>query len=96
MVLDLRKLPTISDYFVIASGTSPRQLQAMADAVEEQLEAAGHRLNHVEGDGGATWVLMDCGDVVVHLFDAEARLFYNLERLWGDAPRLSLGTDSRP
>ena len=76
----------MSDYFVLASATNQRQSQAMADAVEETMKARGRRPLSVEGYGGGSWILVDYGDVVFHLFQEDARRFYALERLWGDAP----------
>ncbi len=84
VVLDLRDQTLITDYFVICTGTSRVQIRAIADGVAEVL--AGHRPRVVrEGDESAQWVLLDCGDVVVHAFGPEARTFYRLEKLWGDA-----------
>ncbi len=84
-ILDIREISVISDYFVIAGGNSPTQLKAMADAVEEELYKVGFRLNHSEGFQTKTWILLDFGDIVVHLFNKEDREFYNIERIWGDA-----------
>ena len=84
VVLDLRDQTLITDYFVICTGTSRVQIRAIVDGVAEAL--AGHCPRVVrEGDASAQWVLLDCGDVVVHVFGPEARTFYRLERLWGDA-----------
>lgn len=84
-VLDIREVSVIADYFVIASGSNSNQLKAMADEVEEQLFKAGFKLNHSEGFQSKVWILLDFGDIVVHLFDKENRDFYNIERIWGDA-----------
>lgn len=84
VVLDLRDQTLITDYFVICTGTSRVQIRAIVDGAAEAL--AGHRPKVVhEGDESAQWVLLDCGDVVVHVFGPEARTFYRLEKLWGDA-----------
>jgi len=88
VVLDLRKLSQVADYFVIANGSNPRQLQAMGRAVQDTMKGVGARPIGVEGAHQDRWVLLDYGDVVVHLFDPEWRLLYDLELLWGDAPRL--------
>ncbi len=88
-VLRLAAVTDFTDYFLICSGTSQRQVQAIADAVEEQLRAGDARPLHVEGYGAGRWVLLDYGDVVVHIFDQETRDFYGLERLWADAPEVS-------
>lgn len=90
MVLDLRALTYITDYFVLCSGGSITQVGAITDGIAQALAQAGRHPSHVEGDAEASWVLMDYGDVVVHVFDEQTRLYYNLERLWGDAPRVPL------
>src|SRR5271156_5184003 len=77
-----------TDYFVVCNGTNPRQVQAIADEVEERLEKAGQRPTHVEGYKQAEWVLLDYVDFVVHVFSEKARKFYDLERLWKSAKRL--------
>jgi len=86
VVLNLGGLTAMSDYFVLASATSDRQAQALAEAVEEAMKAEGRRPLSVEGYHKATWILLDYGDAVFHIFHEEARRFYGLERLWGDAP----------
>ena len=85
VVMDLRGISTIADYFVIATGSSQPQLAALADTAEETLLAHGLQLSHREGINTGNWVLLDFGSVIVHLFDKENRQFYNLERVWGDA-----------
>ena len=87
VVLDLRGISTATDYFVIATGRSDVQVKAIADHVVDELKKEGVRPVHVEGARGARWVLLDYVDFVVHVFHPEARLFYQLENLWGDAPR---------
>ena len=84
-VLDIRGLSNISDCFVIASGNNSNQVRAMADNVEEKLFKAGFRLHHSEGYQAATWILLDDGNLLVHLFNKEERSFYSLDRVWGDA-----------
>ena len=99
VVMDLRSLSTVADYFVICTGNSARQLDAIKNHIEDALGEQSYQVWHSEGattasDGPSDapqWVLMDCGDFVVHLFDQKARSFYRLEDLWADAPRLSLG-----
>src|ERR687887_436352 len=82
-VLELEKgSGAFTDYFVVCSGTNPRQVQAIADEVEERLEKKGLRVNHTEGYKQAEWVLLDYVDFVVHVFSEKARKFYELERLW--------------
>jgi ribosome-associated protein len=78
-----------TDYFVLCSGTNPRQIQAIADEVELQLKATGLRPTHIEGYNQADWVLIDYVDFVVHIFSEKARRFYDLERLWKTARRLA-------
>jgi ribosome-associated protein len=77
-----------TDYFVVCSGTNPRQIQAISDEVEERLEKAGQHATHIEGYKQAEWVLLDYVDFVVHVFSEKARKFYDLERLWKSAKRL--------
>ena len=88
VVLDLRKAAGFTDYFVICSGSNPRQVRAVADSVMETLAADGARPAHVEGYDRSEWVLLDYFDFVVHVFASETRLFYGLERLWGNAERV--------
>ena len=88
--IEISDLTTLADYFVIASGTSNTQIKAMSDACEEAAEQEGEPAHHVEGHRGGTWLLMDFSSVVVHVFTDEARKFYDLERLWGDAQAVDL------
>ena len=90
-ILELEKgSGAFTDYFLVCSGTNPRQIQAIADAVEERLEADGLRVTHIEGYKQAEWVLLDYVDFVVHIFSEKSRRFYDLERLWKSAKRLEL------
>ncbi len=91
LVLDVRGLTSYADYFVIMSADSERQASAIADAIDEQLEAQGATKVGVEGHSGGRWVLIDYGDVVAHVFHPEARSFYDLEGLWADAARIAVG-----
>lgn len=93
LILDLRGLTIIADYFVIATGTSTPHLNALIDSVLETAKAHGLRNIRCEGSGNAAWVLLDLGDVVVHVFNEEQRDFYKLERLWADAERVPLPED---
>lgn len=88
-VLEVADLIVIIDYFVICSGTTQRQVRAIVEAVEKALAALGLRAVRREGERGARWVLLDFGDVVVHVFVAEEREYYELERLWKDAPDIA-------
>ena len=83
-ILDISGVSVLADYFIIASGSNRNQVQAMADNVEEVLGKAGVHPKQIEGYQTANWILMDYGDVVIHIFDEENRLFYDLERIWRD------------
>lgn len=83
-VIDISEVSVVADYFIIANGSNRSQIQAMADNVQEMLGRAGYTMRQVEGYHTANWILMDFGDVIVHIFDKENRLFYNLERIWRD------------
>ena len=87
VVLDLRPTAFFTDYFLLASGASQRQILAIADAVLEKLRAEGLRPGHIEGYPRQEWILLDYGAFVVHVFTPRSRRFYDLERLWGGAPR---------
>jgi ribosome-associated protein len=89
-VLDLRKTGAFTDYFLICTGANPRQVHAIADAVEESLKTLKARPTHVEGYERAEWVLLDYFDFIVHVFSPHARQFYGLERLWGEATRIEI------
>ncbi|HZT77808.1 MAG TPA: ribosome silencing factor [Vicinamibacterales bacterium] len=88
VVLDLRKAAGFTDFFVIGSGSNPRQIRAIADAVMDALAAEGVKPAHVEGYDRSEWILLDYFDFIVHVFAPETRLFYGLERLWGSAERI--------
>jgi ribosome-associated protein len=90
VVLDVADLIQITDFFVIATGTSRPHVQSLAENVEEKLKEAGQAKLRVEGLPEAEWVLLDYGDFVVHLFQPQQREFYGLERLWRDAPLVQL------
>ncbi len=89
-VIDIREISTIADFFVIANGTNQNQLQAMRDAVDEELYKAGYHTKQVEGNQNSSWVLMDYNDIIVHIFSKEDRLFYDLERMWTDGKTVAL------
>jgi len=89
-VLQIDALTTLADYFVICTGTSNTQINALCDEVEKKLTEAGEEPLHREGYRGGTWVLLDYGCVAVHVFNAEAREFYSLERLWQDGVEVDL------
>lgn len=83
-VINIENVSTLADYFIIASGTNRNQVQAMADNVDETLGRAGYEPKQIEGYQNANWILMDYRDIVIHIFDEENRLFYDLERIWRD------------
>jgi ribosome-associated protein len=88
LMLDIRGLSVIADYFVICTGTSDRQVRAISKELQEQLKAQGARPSHVEGMDAANWVLLDYGSVIIHVFDPATRDYYRLERHWAEAPRV--------
>ena len=96
VVLDLRKTAAFTDYFLICTGANPRQVNAIADAVEQALKAIKVRPAHVEGYERAEWILVDYFDFIVHVFSPHARQFYGLERLWGEASRFDLADEEAP
>ena len=83
-IINIEGVSVIADYFIIANGLNVSQVQAMSDNVQEVLGRAGYDLKQVEGYQSANWILLDYGDIIVHIFDKENRLFYNLERIWRD------------
>lgn len=83
-IIDISGVSVLADYFIIANGTNDSQVRALVDNVEEELEKAGYSLKQREGYGSASWVLLDFVDIIVHIFDKENRLFYDLERIWRD------------
>lgn len=100
VVLDLQGLSGVADFFLLASARAPLHLETIAEAIQAALKASGVRLRHREGTAASGWLLLDAGDVVVHLFLPDTREFYALERLWGDAPartvEVSPGRDAGP
>ena len=98
-VIDISEISVMADYFIIASGSNRNQVQAMADNVEEKLHDAGVTPRQIEGYHTANWILMDFNDIIVHIFNEEDRLFYNLEKIWLDgkvidAEKLQFFSDS--
>ena len=90
IILRVRDVCTIADYFVFCSGQNTRQTLSIAEAVEERLRGLGIKPLHVEGKSGGHWILLDYGYLIVHIFLPEIREFYDLERLWGDAPSVRI------
>lgn len=91
-VIDISEVSVIADYFIIAGGNNRSQIQALCDNVEEQLGRAGFPARQTEGYNTANWVLLDFGDVIVHIFDKENRLLYDLERIWRDGKLVDMNT----
>ncbi len=90
-IVGIRDISVLADYFVIATGTSNTHVKALADEVEFQLKEAGVPLGHMEGYRSNTWVLLDYGHVIIHIFTKEAREFYDLDRLWQDGEKIDAG-----
>ena len=88
-IINLEGISVLADYFIIANGTNSSQVQALVDNVEEELHKAGYSLKQREGYSNGNWVLLDFGDVIVHIFDRENRLFYDLERIWRDGKEIA-------
>ena len=83
-ILDISKISSMADYFIIANGNNKNQVQALSDSVNEEMLKLGKELKQTEGYRSANWILMDYEDIIVHIFDQENRLFYDLERIWRD------------
>jgi ribosome-associated protein len=90
VVLDVEPLSSVADRFLICSGASDRQIKAIADAIRDELSQQGEKPLAVEGYDQGTWILIDCADLILHIFDDETRDFYNLEHLWDQAPRIEI------
>ncbi len=88
-VIDISRISVLADYFIIASGSNRNQIQTLCDTVEETLGRAGQTVKQIEGYDSANWVLLDFKDIIVHIFDKENRLFYDLERIWCDGKTIS-------
>lgn len=89
-IIDISQISVIADYFLIANGNSDSQVRALVDSVEEELGKAGYEVKQREGYGAGSWVLLDFGDIIVHVFDKENRLFYDLERIWRDGKAVDI------
>ena len=88
-IIDITGISVLADYFIIANGNSDSQVNALVDNVEEELHKAGYPLKQREGQASGSWVLLDFGDIIVHVFDKENRLFYDLERIWKDGKNIT-------
>lgn len=89
-IIDISKVSVLADYFIIASGSNKNQVQAMSDNVQEELFKAGIEVKQIEGYQSGNWILMDYGDIIIHVFSNEDRLFYDLERIWRDGACISI------
>lgn len=89
-VIDISEVSIVADYFIIAGGNNKSQIQALSDSVEEKLGKAGYPMRQIEGYQTANWILLDFGDIIIHIFDRENRLFYDLERIWQDGKKVDL------
>lgn len=89
-VIDIRGISVVADYFMIANGTNKNQVQAIVDNVQEELEKAGYSMKQMEGYRAGSWVLLDFNDIIIHIFDKENRLFYDLERIWKDGVEVDI------
>ncbi len=94
LLMDVRKITTVTDFFIVCSGTSETQVKAIADSVIAQGKKYGLTVNHVEGYESRRWILIDMFEIVVHVFQPKVRSYYQLERLWGDAPTDRFGDES--
>ena len=88
-IIDISQVSVLADYFIIANGSNKNQIQALSDEVEEKLGRMGYPMKQKEGYTNANWVLLDFGDIIIHIFDKENRLFYDLERIWRDGKTLN-------
>jgi len=93
LVLDMRAISSIADYFVICSGSSTRHVRAIAESIVDEASADGARCSHREGLPDSRWIVLDFSDVIVHVFQDDTRRYYQIERLWGDAQSVALGGD---
>ena len=89
-IIDISEVSVLADYFIIADGNNKNQVQAMVDNVQEELFKAGYEMKQMEGYREGNWILLDFGDIIIHIFDKENRLFYDLERIWSDGRKIDL------
>ena len=89
-IIDITGVSVLADYFIIANGNSDSQVNALVDNVEEELHKAGYHLKQREGRANSSWILLDFGDIIVHVFDKDNRLFYDLERIWKDGKDITV------
>lgn len=89
-IIEISEISPLADYFIIATGANTNQIQAMVDAVDEELSKAGYQVKQIEGNRNSSWILMDYSDIIVHIFSKEDRLFYDLEKIWTDGKRIEV------
>ena len=89
-IIDIRSISVLADYFIIADGNNKNKVQAMVDNVQEELFKPGYEMKQMEGYREGNWILLDFGDIIIHIFDKENRLFYDLERIWKDGKEVSI------
>ena len=89
-IIEISEISPLADYFIIATGANTNQIEAMRDAVEEALYKAGVQVKQIEGNRSSSWLLMDYGEIIVHVFSKEDRLFYDLEKIWTDGKRIEV------
>ena len=89
-IIDISKISVLADYFIIASGSNKNQVQAMADNVQDELLKSGIEVKQIEGYQSGNWILMDYGDIIIHVFSSEDRLFYDLEHIWSDGKQIDI------
>ncbi len=95
LILDVRELTSIADYFIVASGESERQVKAIANNIAREISTEYHTTPQIEGAGTSMWILLDFDDIVVHVFKTDIRQYYGLEKMWSDAPRIPLPDDDQ-
>ena len=96
VILEVAELTSIADYFIVASGDSERQVKAIAQNIEKLLSSRHHRSPQIEGAGPSTWILLDYGDIIVHVFKTDIREYYALEKMWSDAPQVPVPEQDSP
>lgn len=89
-IIEISEISPLADYFIIATGANTNQIQAMVDAVDEELSKAGYQVKQIEGNRNSSWILMDYNVIIVHIFSKEDRLFYDLEKIWTDGKRIEV------
>ncbi len=96
VILGVAELTSVADYFIVASGESERQVKAIAQNIEKLISSQFHRSPQIEGAGPSTWILLDYGDIIVHVFKTDIREYYGLEKMWSDAPQIPVPEEASP